>query len=133
MSPDGLFNPYNFTVTEAPPLDTEVGVDPEMLGKLFEETVNARHSSGAYYTPRPVVSFMCRAALKGYLAGRNIPNLAADKEEIAPPEYKQFLLKAYAAAAMGRSEPVLLLLRPRPATAERRQDTPIRLLQQLAG
>ncbi len=98
LAPDGLFNRYNFTVTEAPPLDTESGVDPEMLGKLFEETVNARHSSGAYYTPRPVVSFMCRAPLKGYLAGRNIPNLAADKEEIAPPEYKQFLLKAYAAA-----------------------------------
>ena len=49
-----------------------------MLGKLFEETVNERHSSGAYYTPRPVVSFMCRAALKGYLAGRNIPGLADD-------------------------------------------------------
>ena len=103
LSHDGLFNRYNFTVTEATPLDTEVGVDPEMLGKLFEETVNARHSSGTYYTPRPVVSFMCRAPLKGYLAGRNIPNLAADKEEIAPPEYKQFLLKAYA-AAVGRSD-----------------------------
>ena len=74
---DGLFNRYNFTVTEATPLDTEVAVDPEMLGKLFEETVNERHSNGAYYTPRPVVSFMCRAALKGYLAGRNIPGLAA--------------------------------------------------------
>ena len=77
LSRDGLFNRYNFTVTEATPLDTEVAVDPEMLGKLFEETVNERHSSGAYYTPRPVVSFMCRAALKGYLAGRNIPGLTA--------------------------------------------------------
>ena len=77
LSHDGLFNRYNFTVTEATPLDTEVAVDPEMLGKLFEETVNERHSDGAYYTPRPVVSFMCRAALKGYLAGRNIPGLAA--------------------------------------------------------
>ena len=72
-----LFNRYNFTVMEATPLDTEVAVDPEMLGKLFEETVNERHSSGAYYTPRPVVSFMCREALKGYLAGRNIPGLDA--------------------------------------------------------
>ena len=50
-----LFNRYNFTVMEATPLDTEVAVDPEMLGKLFEETVNERHSNGAYYTPRPVV------------------------------------------------------------------------------
>ncbi len=71
----GLFNRYNFTVTEATPLDTEVAVDPEMLGKLFEETVNERHSNGAYYTPRPVVAFMCREAIKGYLAGRNIGGL----------------------------------------------------------
>ena len=71
----GLFNNYNFTVTEATPLDTEVAVDPEMLGKLFEETVNERHSNGAYYTPRPVVAFMCREAIKGYLSGKRISSL----------------------------------------------------------
>ena len=71
----GLFNNYNFTVTEATPLDTEVAVDPEMLGKLFEETVNERHSNGAYYTPRPVVSFMCRESIKGYLSGKRISSL----------------------------------------------------------
>ena len=71
----GLFNRYNFTVTEATPLDTEVAVDPEMLGKLFEETVNERHSNGAYYTPRPVVAFMCREAIKGYLSGKDIDGL----------------------------------------------------------
>ena len=71
----GLFNRYNFTVSESTPLDTEVAVDPEMLGKLFEETVNERHSNGAYYTPRPVVAFMCREAIKGYLAGQGIANL----------------------------------------------------------
>ena len=70
-----LFSRYNFTVTEATPLDTEVAVDPEMLGKLFEETVNERHSNGAYYTPRPVVAFMCREAIKGYLAGKDIDGL----------------------------------------------------------
>ena len=79
LAHDGLFNSYNFTVTEATPLDTEVAVDPEMLGKLFEETVNARHSNGAYYTPRPVVAFMCRQALKGYLSGRDIRGLSDDK------------------------------------------------------
>ena len=71
----GLFNRYNFTVAESTPLDTEVAVDPEMLGKLFEETVNERRSNGAYYTPRPVVAFMCREAIKGYLAGQGIANL----------------------------------------------------------
>ena len=64
-----LFDRFNFTVTESTPYDTEVAVDPEMLGKVFEELVNERNESGAYYTPRPVVSFMCREALKGFLAG----------------------------------------------------------------
>ena len=63
-----LFDHFNFTVMESTPYDTEVAVDPEMLGKVFEELVNERHESGAYYTPRPVVSFMCREALKGFLA-----------------------------------------------------------------
>ena len=66
-----LFDRFNFTVMESTPFDIEVAVDPEMLGKVFEELVTGRHESGAYYTPRPVVSFMCREALKGYLDGRN--------------------------------------------------------------
>ena len=66
-----LFDRFNFTVMESTPFDIEVAVDPEMLGKVFEELVTGRHDSGAYYTPRPVVSFMCREALKGYLEGRD--------------------------------------------------------------
>jgi type I restriction-modification system DNA methylase subunit len=68
LGTDGLFYRYNFTVQESTPLDIEVAVDPEMLGKVFEELVTGRHESGSYYTPRPIVSFMCREALKGYLA-----------------------------------------------------------------
>ena len=66
----GLFYRYNFTVAESTPLDVEVAVDPEMLGKVFEELVTGRHESGSYYTPRPVVAFMCREALKGCLTHR---------------------------------------------------------------
>ena len=66
-----LFDKFNFTVMESTPFDIEVAVDPEMLGKVFEELVTGRHDSGSYYTPRPVVSFMCREALKGYLDGRD--------------------------------------------------------------
>ncbi|MFN6559859.1 MAG: Eco57I restriction-modification methylase domain-containing protein [Nostoc sp. ChiSLP01] len=62
-----LFQRFAFTVTESTPLDVEVAVDPEMLGKVFEELVTGRHESGSYYTPKPIVSFMCREALKGYL------------------------------------------------------------------
>ena len=75
-----LFDRFNFTVMESTPFDIEVAVDPEMLGKVFEELVTGRHDSGSYYTPRPVVSFMCREALKGYLEGCDT-GLA--KEEIA--------------------------------------------------
>lgn len=65
-----LFYAFNFTVSESTPFDIEVAVDPEMLGKIFEELITGRHESGSYYTPRPVVAFMCREALKGYLASR---------------------------------------------------------------
>ena len=64
-----LFDRFNFTVMESTPFDIEVAVDPEMLGKVFEELVTGRHDTGSYYTPRLVVSFMCREALKGYLEG----------------------------------------------------------------
>ncbi len=82
-----LFDRFNFTVMESTPYDTEVAVDPEMMGKVFEELVNERHESGAYYTPRPVVSFMCREALKGFLAnavtgltGKAIAEFVDDKK-----------------------------------------------------
>lgn len=68
LEPEGLLYRYNFTVQESTPLDIEVAVDPEMLGKVFEKLVTGRHESGSYYTPRPVVSFMCREALKGHLS-----------------------------------------------------------------
>ena len=67
-----LFDRFNFTVMESTPFDIEVAVDPEMLGKVFEELVTGRHDTGSYYTPRPVVSFMCREALKGYFEGCDI-------------------------------------------------------------
>ena len=76
-----LFEKFNFTVMESTPFDIEVAVDPEMLGKVFEELVTGRHDSGAYYTPRPVVSFMCREALKGYLEGALTPALSQGERE----------------------------------------------------
>ena len=46
-----LFDRFNFTIMESTPFDVEVAVDPEMLGKVFEELVIRRNDSGAYYTP----------------------------------------------------------------------------------
>ncbi len=84
----GLFYRYNFTVEESTPLDIEVAVDPEMLGKVFEELVTGRHETGSYYTPRPVVSFMCKEAIKAFLyektsAGKEALEKLVDEHEIA--------------------------------------------------
>ena len=64
---------------ESTPLDIEVAVDPEMLGKVFEELVTGRHESGSYYTPKPIVSFMCHEALKGYLGSKLPQEQEADR------------------------------------------------------
>ena len=69
-SESGLFSRYNFTVAESTPLEIQVAVDPEMLGKVFEELVTGRHEHGSYYTPKPIVAFMGRAALVEHLADR---------------------------------------------------------------
>jgi len=81
IGPDGVFRKFNFTISESTPDDIEVAVDPEMLGLVFEELMtlreaqetskrrgdDPRHATGSYYTPRNIVHYMCREALKVYL------------------------------------------------------------------
>jgi len=64
-----VFDRYNFTVKEDEPLEKEVAVDPEMLGKVFENLleVNDRKSTGTFYTPRSVVYYMCQESIVRYL------------------------------------------------------------------
>lgn len=69
---DGLldvFDRYNFTMNEDEPLEKEVAVDPEMLGKIFENLLDVtdRKSKGAFYTPREIVHYMCQESLANYL------------------------------------------------------------------
>ena len=63
------FDKFNFTVKEDEPLEKEVAVDPEMLGKVFESLleVTDRKSKGAFYTPRYIVHYMCQENLISYL------------------------------------------------------------------
>lgn len=65
------FDLYNFTVREDEPLEKEVAVDPEMLGKVFENLleVKDRKSKGAFYTPREIVHYMCQESIINYLDG----------------------------------------------------------------
>jgi hypothetical protein len=64
-----VFDRYNFTVNESEPLEKEVAIDPEMLGKVFENLIeeNRRKGLGAFYTPREIVHYMCQESLINYL------------------------------------------------------------------
>jgi len=64
-----IFERYNFTVKEDEPLEKDVAIDPEMLGKVFENLleVKDRKSKGTYYTPREIVHYMCQESLANYL------------------------------------------------------------------
>jgi len=93
---DDLLERFNFTVTEDTPLDVEVAIDPEMLGKIFESLIlqlekdpdkDLRKLTGSYYTPRPIVHFMCQEALKEYivkqLSGNNTTKPLSVKEKVS--------------------------------------------------
>ena len=58
---------YNFTIDENDPNDAEVGVDPEMLGRIFENLLEDNKDKGAFYTPKEIVQYMCRESLIAYL------------------------------------------------------------------
>jgi hypothetical protein len=76
-----LLEIYNFTVEEDTPFDQEVGINPEMLGNIFESLVlemeqsesggkSSRHDTGSYYTPRPIVHYLCKDSLKNFLRNK---------------------------------------------------------------
>ena len=72
---DGIldfFDRYNFTMNEEEPLEKDVAVDPEMLGKIFENLLDVkdRKSKGAFYTPREIVHYMCQESLANYLVNK---------------------------------------------------------------
>lgn len=72
-----FFSEYNFTIDENDPNDAEVGVDPEMLGKIFENLLEDNKDKGAFYTPKEIVRYMCQESLIAYLETHT--TLAKDK------------------------------------------------------
>ncbi len=62
-----FFEQYNFTIDENSPDDHEVGIDPEMLGHIFENLLEENREKGAFYTPKEVVQYMCKESLIQYL------------------------------------------------------------------
>lgn len=80
-----IFDRYNFTINEAEPLEKEVAVDPEMLGKIFENLLDDRErkEKGTFYTPREIVHYICTESLVNYLT---------KKVKIPYEDIKQFIL-----------------------------------------
>ena len=80
-----IFDRYNFTINEDEPTEREVAIDPEMLGKVFENLldVSDRKSKGAFYTPREIVHYMCRETLISYLV---------EKSKISENAIRNFIL-----------------------------------------
>ena len=62
-----FFDQYNFTIDENDPEEREVGIDPEMLGHIFENLLEDNKDKGAFYTPKEIVHYMCQESLKEYL------------------------------------------------------------------
>lgn len=77
---------YNFTVEESTPIDIELSIDPEMLGRIFENLLaeineetseTARKLTGSYYTPRDIVDYMVTESLQNYFKDKT--KLSEDK------------------------------------------------------
>ena len=71
-----FFSAYNFTVDESAPFDVEISIEPEMLGRIFENllaeinpetSASARKETGSFYTPREIVDYMVCESIKLYL------------------------------------------------------------------
>lgn len=86
----GLINilqSYNFTIEENTPFEIEIALDPELLGKVFENLLasynpetetTARKMTGSFYTPREIVDYMVDESLKAYLSNM-LPGLNEEK------------------------------------------------------
>lgn len=86
-----ILNRYKFTIVENTPIDQEIALDPELLGKVFENLLasyneetktTARKQTGSFYTPRPIVDYMVDESLKAHLS-RALVEKADMKEEDA--------------------------------------------------
>ena len=84
---------YNFTIDENDPDDAQVGVDPEMLGRIFENLLEDNKDKGAFYTPKEIVRYMCRQSLTAYLC----TGISNKGEQQAIGEY----VKTYDVAHLG--------------------------------
>jgi hypothetical protein len=106
-----IFKDYNWTTDESSPIDQEIALDPELLGKVFENLLasynpetatTARKATGSYYTPKEIVDYMVEESLKEYfktktsLSEEKIENLFYQEEPQLSDEEKKKLVQAIA-------------------------------------
>jgi hypothetical protein len=75
-----FFSQYNFTIDENSPEEQEVGIDPEMLGHIFENLLEENKDKGAFYTPKEIVHYMCQESLIQYLR-THLPECTEDESQ----------------------------------------------------
>ena len=97
----GFLDSYNFTIDENDTEDAEIGIDPEMLGRIFENLLEDNKDKGAFYTPKEIVDYMCRESLIAYLNNGYEPKahplirkfIETIDPEILTPEQRMKLLR----------------------------------------
>lgn len=81
-----ILNSYKFTITENTPIEEEVALDPELLGKVFENLLasynpetqtTARKQTGSFYTPREIVNYMVDESIIAYLKTKMMEGAAS--------------------------------------------------------
>lgn len=86
-----FFSQYNFTIDENSPDEQEVGIDPEMLGHIFENLLEDNRDKGTFYTPKEIVHYMCQESLIQYLRN-NMPE-CSDNNSAATLALEKFIRK----------------------------------------
>ncbi len=112
-----ILNRYKFTIVENTPIDQEIALDPELLGKVFENLLasyneetktTARKQTGSFYTPRPIVDYMVDESLKAHLT-RALVEKVAMKEEDAKAGLDLLFAYTEKAHAFGPAEVATLI------------------------
>ena len=120
-----LLQSYKFTITENTPIEEEIALDPELLGRVFENLLasyneetktTARKLTGSFYTPREIVNYMVDESLIAYLEGTLVENYEKQIEfKAKAPQSQQKIF--------GKPDAVQMKLKPsaKKIPAKRRQ------------
>ncbi len=111
-----ILNSYKFTIVENTPIEQEIALDPELLGKVFENLLasynpetktTARKQTGSFYTPRTIVDYMVDESLKAYLQKSLTTPCNSTTEDTEEHREKTFVTSVSSSEAGGKSNPLM--------------------------